>query len=82
MNKKKLDGVNKKKYLFLQVSYSTIINLGLYYSTIARPGNKTFWCFDTKIYQHISFERPGIDALIVLLICLNANMLSNQTNLK
>ena len=59
----------KMNILFLQLSYSAIINLWWHYSsivnffTITRPYNGSFWGFDAKIYQHMAFERSDTDAL-------------------
>ena len=33
---------------------------------LRRLSNVTFWCFDTKIYQHMAFKRSDVNALRVV----------------
>ena len=65
---------NKIKYFSLQLCYSIIIHLGWHCSTIAvffflqlqdftRSGNVLFLCLDAKIYQHMAYKRPNVNAL-------------------
>ena len=59
--------MDKKKYLILQLSYSTIIHLGwccstiVIFFTIGRPSDGSFWSFDAKTYQHMAFARPNVN---------------------
>ena len=65
--------MNKIKYFGLQLCYSIIIHLGWHCSTIAvlflqlqdftRSGNVLFLCLDAKIYQHMAYRRPNVNAL-------------------
>ena len=61
----------KRNILFLQLSYNTILHLGRYCSTIVkfftigRLNNRSFWSWYAKIYQHMAFESPNVNALSI-----------------
>ena len=44
---------------------------------VERLGNGLFLCLDAKIYQHMAYRRPNVNALKILASCvLNAKVLA------